>query len=238
MHLIQLFIRIHARAVMSLLTERLIREMDALSPEELLAVQQLIERLKQSSAASPGAASVPPARAAGTGRLSASAGQLVEDDRTRARRADMNLFFDTSALVKYFHEEAGSERVTALIEDPDHVVWLSELAYVEFARAMHRKFREEVLNAKQLKQALDGFAEALRGFQVEPLGSPVPESARTLLQRHGRTRSLRTLDALHLARYVLISEPDWTFVVANDRLHAAALEEGCAVIHPLHEIER
>ncbi len=52
----------------------------------------------------------------------------------------MNLFFDTSALVKYFHEEPGTARVTALIDEPDHRVWLSELARVEFVSAMHRKF--------------------------------------------------------------------------------------------------
>ena len=50
----------------------------------------------------------------------------------------MNLFSDTSALVKYFHEEAGSERVTALVENPDHSVWLSELAQVEFVSAGRR----------------------------------------------------------------------------------------------------
>ncbi len=29
----------------------------------------------------------------------------------------MNLFFDTSALVKFFHDEEGSETVTKLITD-------------------------------------------------------------------------------------------------------------------------
>lgn len=146
----------------------------------------------------------------------------------------MNLFFDTSALVKYFHEEAGSERVTALVEDPDHTVWLSELAQVEFVSAMHRKFRQEALDMEQLKQALDGFAETLKSFRVEPLGRPVSEKARKLLRSHGRTHALRTLDALHLATYVLISESDWKFVVADDRLYAVASQEDCALIHPMH----
>mgnify|MGYP006287765719 CR=1 FL=1 len=30
----------------------------------------------------------------------------------------MNLFFDTSALVKFFHDEPGTESVTSLIMDP------------------------------------------------------------------------------------------------------------------------
>ena len=39
----------------------------------------------------------------------------------------MNLFFDTSALVKFFHEETGTELVTQLINNPQNEVWISEL---------------------------------------------------------------------------------------------------------------
>jgi PIN domain nuclease of toxin-antitoxin system len=42
-------------------------------------------------------------------------------------RQDMNLFFDTSALVKFFHEEKGSETVTNLILSKDNEMWISEL---------------------------------------------------------------------------------------------------------------
>lgn len=98
----------------------------------------------------------------------------------------MNLFFDTSALVKYFHDEPGTEYVTTLIEDADHTVWCSELARIEFVSAVHRKFREGVLDEEQLGQALDGFADATRSFYVEPLGQPVTEEAEQLLQKHGR----------------------------------------------------
>jgi uncharacterized protein with PIN domain len=48
------------------------------------------------------------------------------------------LFVDTSALVKYVHDEAGSERVIDLIEDENHDVCISERARVEFASALHR----------------------------------------------------------------------------------------------------
>jgi len=37
----------------------------------------------------------------------------------------MNLFFDTSALVKFFHEE-GTEAVTDLILDRNNEVWILE----------------------------------------------------------------------------------------------------------------
>ena len=44
----------------------------------------------------------------------------------------MILFFDTSALVKFFHEEKGFEAVTRLIVSEDNEIWISELARIEF----------------------------------------------------------------------------------------------------------
>ena len=34
----------------------------------------------------------------------------------------MNLFFDSSALVKLFHEEAGTVQVTEWVEDPANII--------------------------------------------------------------------------------------------------------------------
>jgi uncharacterized protein with PIN domain len=53
----------------------------------------------------------------------------------------MILFFDTSALVKVFHEEKGSEVVTSLIKAKDNEVWISELARIEFLSAIFRRVR-------------------------------------------------------------------------------------------------
>ena len=38
----------------------------------------------------------------------------------------MNLFFDTSALVKFFHEEEGTDIVTDLILEQKNEVWISD----------------------------------------------------------------------------------------------------------------
>ena len=53
----------------------------------------------------------------------------------------MNLFFDTSALVKFFHEEDGTDRVTMWITSPDNEIWVSEIAHLEFISVVYRRFR-------------------------------------------------------------------------------------------------
>jgi predicted nucleic acid-binding protein len=43
----------------------------------------------------------------------------------------VTFYFDTSALVKLFHEEEGSQTVTRIINSNDNEIWISELARIE-----------------------------------------------------------------------------------------------------------
>ncbi len=62
----------------------------------------------------------------------------------------MILFFDTSALVKYFHVEKGTEQVTTLINDSNNEIWVLELARIEFISALFRKYRAHIINDKHI----------------------------------------------------------------------------------------
>jgi uncharacterized protein len=64
----------------------------------------------------------------------------------------MILFFDTSALVKFFHEEKGSETVTNLVLSKDNEIWISELARIEFLSAIFRRFRNREVDDEQLRE--------------------------------------------------------------------------------------
>ena len=66
---------------MSLLKERLLREMETLSPEDLLAVQQLIERLKQSPPPAPSPASSAQRVRAALSHLSGSLSKTIAQER-------------------------------------------------------------------------------------------------------------------------------------------------------------
>jgi uncharacterized protein with PIN domain len=49
-------------------------------------------------------------------------------------------FFDTSALAKIYHHEAGSHRVEEMVRNPGHRILISRLAVVE----MHSVFGVKV----------------------------------------------------------------------------------------------
>jgi len=145
----------------------------------------------------------------------------------------MILFFDTSALVKVFHEEKGSEVVTPLIKAKDNEVWISELARIEFLSAIFRRLRNREMNDEQLNEAVVGFEEQLYFFNVEPLGQAILREAELLMKKYGKRKRLRSLDALQMGTFSLISEQGWYFVAADDILCEIAKDMGFATINPL-----
>lgn len=63
----------------------------------------------------------------------------------------MILFFDTSALIKFFHRENGTDTVVSLVTDPGNSVWVSELARLEFVCALPRRYRMKELDADPMQ---------------------------------------------------------------------------------------
>lgn len=94
----------------------------------------------------------------------------------------MNLFFDTSALVKFFHEEEGTGAVTDLILDANNQVWSSELARLEFLSTVFRRFRNKELDEKRLNTAVNSFENQVDSFNIELLGHAVLDEAALLLK--------------------------------------------------------
>lgn len=144
----------------------------------------------------------------------------------------MNLFFDTCALVKYFHVEDGTEQVTALIHNPENKIWILELARTEFISTLFRKYRNRVIDENQLTSAIKGFDLEYSKFNVEPLNGLVASEAEELLKKYGKYEGLRTLDSLHLAAFRIIAEKDWVFVSADEVLCKTVKLENFQVINP------
>ena len=145
----------------------------------------------------------------------------------------MIIFFDTSALVKLFHKEQGSDMVTDLITSPANEIWISELTRIEFYSALYRRYRNKEIDDKSLQDAILGFEEQCLSFNVEPLGQVVVQEAEALMKRFGKTMGLRTLDSLQLGSFVLIQGQEWFFAAADETLCRIAGENGAKTINPL-----
>ena len=129
-------------------------------------------------------------------------------------------FFDTSALVKLYHEESG-DIIVLPIYYGENEIFISELSRIEFISAMHKKFRNKEINTRILRITIDRFISDFNDrFHIIPLVSSLVDIAFDLITEYGRSKHLITLDAIQLASFLAIADDDTTFVSADDRFNS------------------
>jgi len=127
----------------------------------------------------------------------------------------MNYYFDTSALVKLFSNEAGSEKVKAMVTDQSNHIWVLELAQIEIICAIHRKYRNNEFPKDNLEPLLQAIYNQFNLFSVIPLDAAIAAEAQLLIKRFGKEIALKTLDALHIAGWFVLANPDCCFVSSD-----------------------
>ena len=143
-------------------------------------------------------------------------------------------YFDTSALIKLYIEEQGTEEVLRLVGGPiPHDLAIVGLTVLECRSAIRRRERSGDISNLVADQAINRIEDdALSRYFVEPLTETVFSEAKRLMD----TRPLKTLDALQLAGCLRIRSSlpaPLTFVCADSRLCDAAILEGVATLNPL-----
>jgi uncharacterized protein len=142
----------------------------------------------------------------------------------------MQYFFDTSALVKIYHQEMGSDRILPLYQGDETIV-ISELSKVEFVSTIHKKLRTGEITTDTLDAVKNRFlADCSSRFVVIHIASFIVDAALDFMNTHGRTNHLFSLDALQIATLSIISEKDTTFICADKRLTALVKTIGTPVL--------
>jgi uncharacterized protein with PIN domain len=128
-------------------------------------------------------------------------------------------FFDTSALVKLYHEESG-DIIVLPIYYGENEIFISELSKIEFISAMHKKFRNKEINTRILGITIDRFISDFDDrFHVIPLASSLVDIAFDLIMEYGRVKHLIALDAVQIASFIAIADDDTIFASADDRVN-------------------
>ncbi|MFH1857925.1 MAG: type II toxin-antitoxin system VapC family toxin [Candidatus Omnitrophota bacterium] len=136
----------------------------------------------------------------------------------------MILYLDTSALLKkYFHEE-GSEDVISRWRAADEIV-TSCVTFAETLASIHRKQRESETTNSLLETVIDSFKQDWTAFYLVEVANDLNDTIEKVLAKH----PLRGFDAIHLASALIIRDTavrDFTFACYDRRLSRAARSEG------------
>ena len=147
-------------------------------------------------------------------------------------------YFDASAVVKQYVDEAGSGCVRQLL-DPDahHEIHMAAIGKVEVVAAVTRRWRSGGRAPSDARSLIHEFQRDLKSrWFVAEMAESLLDEATELAARH----FLRGYDAVHLAAALRAGRlrdeaflTGVTLVCADDALNAAATAEGLAVLNPI-----
>lgn len=143
-------------------------------------------------------------------------------------------YLETSALVKLYVQEPGTEHMLSLASSrAGHRFAILSLAQVEFRSALRRRERDGQIPESDADQMIESFQRHAEGrFMVERFSDFLLDVASMLIDRHG----VKAYDAMQLAGYLTLrakSDIDIPiFVCADRKLLDAAQREGSPTLDP------
>jgi predicted nucleic acid-binding protein len=149
----------------------------------------------------------------------------------------LRYYFDTSALVRYYHPELGSDQVERIIQEQGATHILSWLTVVETHSAFALKVRIGEITAADVGLLRTRLKTQIaeRRFLVNRVLRRHYDGAERLLMKYGPVQKLRSLDALHLSIALDLRERGHvdTLVTADATLDKLGRNEGLTVHNPL-----
>jgi len=131
----------------------------------------------------------------------------------------MKVFLDSSALVKRYIEEPGSDRVAVICAAAEELA-VSVVCVTEVLSACNRLLREKKITAKQYAWIKNEFLLDIAEFFVIELTAEVVGRSVTCLEKG----AVRSLDALHIAS--ALESGCTRFVTGDERQRGVAGKMG------------
>lgn len=147
------------------------------------------------------------------------------------------LFFDSSALVKRYASETGTNWIFSLVRpSANNRLYLARITGVEVVAALTKRMRVGSLTAAQTAKAINRFErEFANRYLLIEVNAQIVQTAIDLAKKH----TLRGYDAVQLAAALQASQDRISvggtpliFISADNHLNAAAAGEGLAVDNP------
>ena len=139
----------------------------------------------------------------------------------------MKLYFDTSALVKKYISENGSDNADKLLLSASDI-YISIIGHIEAISSFRRLLLEREIDEKDYDQLKLEIDQDFQFFNVIDVSSEIVLSAIKTIDKY----QLKSLDSIHLASAILKKRDIDFFISSDQKLLNAAKKEGFKVINP------
>ena len=140
------------------------------------------------------------------------------------------IYLDSSALVKRYLHEDGTDVIQSLLRDTE-VFATSKLTYPEILSAFRKKHRVGEIKRKTLEAVIDKFENDWEKIFVIEFHNELLPGVKKLIEKY----PLRGADALHLASALWLDDTlkmGLTFVASDIGLLNAARSEALKILNP------
>ena len=139
----------------------------------------------------------------------------------------MNLFFDSSALLKRYLNEKGDVETRKLFDIADKI-FVSATTHVECASSFQRLLQTKFIDKKEYQRLNIELALDFPFFETIHFDDEIKHIALNVLEKY----TLKVLDTIQLASLIYVAEEVESFIVCDNKLKKYAKEEGFKVIDP------
>ncbi len=138
----------------------------------------------------------------------------------------MNVFVDTSSLLKLYHNEIDSDKLVKFISENEiDTFYLSDLAKIEFSSAIWKKIRSNEIDEFSGKKVIQLFNDDSRKYYWIKLSDRILEIAKNKINQYG-SKGLRSLDSIQLACALSVSnDENVAYITSDDLLKSIFLDE-------------
>jgi len=142
----------------------------------------------------------------------------------------MDYFFDSSAIIKRYHRETGTEKVDEIVDGIGEI-YISSLALIETIATLRRKVKERKLTHNRFSKLKSAFLyDVEKRYALIPIEDSLVVDALYLAEKY----AMKSLDSLQLASALKIKsvEEEIIFVSADLQLLKFAQKEGFEIFNP------
>jgi predicted nucleic acid-binding protein len=144
-------------------------------------------------------------------------------------------YFDTSAIVKIYHKELGSDVVDRILESKEHGFAISFWTVLEFMVAFSAKRKRKGLSEEALRVTISRFLkDILDKFTVRSVNDELVASAISIANKHALPSAdcLQLTGALELKKILSETTQKIVLIASDEEMNKVARKEGLEVLNP------
>ena len=140
----------------------------------------------------------------------------------------MKYYFDTSALIKSYIEEEGSDKVKSIIDSATEI-FVSSITSLECNSTIRRLLLEKSITETSYNLLRKKIEQDFQDFRIIPLTTRIEHLAKDYIHQF----QLKTLDSIQLASCSSVLEDIHSFVLSDEKLLSSAKRLRIPILNPV-----